>query len=496
MNTIELLGYLMLLKSKLAECYQKLLDRIKDRAWIMDETGRLHLVNHVWQHRRSQHQLELGFFWDEISPEERDSIRQQWQNFNIQQQWQKKLRLINAWDKSDLFEVNIEQLTSDCDLPLWIGTASQIDAPQLSISQELADYKQKEIKLQRNVEFVRRIMESSKDCIKVLDLEGRLLYMNDGGQDIMEIDDFAKVQNALWLSFWQGCNRSAAEQAFAIAKAGETGRFDGYCATAKGTPKWWEVIVTPILDKQGKIAEILSVSRDITARKTAQQELEKRNQELDRFTYVVTHDLKAPLRGIFNLSQWIAEDLSEQSAETKHQLNLLQQRVQRMDALITNLLKYSTVGKQELPVESVDVAELLEEIIDSLSPPAEFQIISTSKLPVLQTKRLLLTQVLSNLIGNSIKHHDRDRGKILVEVKDRGTDYEFAIADDGPGIIESQRQRIFEIFQTVHNNTSTTNTGIGLALVKKIVTEEGGQLWLEDNRNRGSKFCFTWSSAI
>ena len=116
--------------------------------------------------------------------------------------------------------------------------------------------------------------------------------------------------------------------------------------------------------------------------------------------------------------------------------------------------------------------------------------------PVLQTKRLLLSQVLSNLISNSIKHHDRDGGKILIEAKDRGAYYEFAIADDGPGIAESQRQRVFEMFYTVDNSTSNSNTGIGLALVKKIVTEEGVQLWLEDNQDRGSKFCFTWSSTI
>ena len=490
----------MALDSKSAECYQKLLDRISDRAWIADESGRLYLVNQTWQQqKRSPDRLKLVFFWDLISPESR-SVKQQWHDFkSTQDVWHKKLALINDRDDYDLFEVNIEQLTSDND-PLWIGTASEVNAlTQLPIStslaDELADYKQKEIKLQRNVEFVRRIMDSSQDCIKVLDLEGRLLYMNDGGQDIMEIDDFTTVENALWLGFWLGCNRSAAEQAFATAKAGNTGRFDGYCATAKGTPKWWEVVVTPILDEQGRIAEILSVSRDITARKTAEQALEKRNQELDNFTYIVTHDLKAPLRGILNLSQWIAEDLNEQSAEAKYQLHLLQQRVQRMDALINGLLKYSMVGRQELPIESVDVAQLLEEVVDSLSPSTEFQIISTSKLPVLQTKRLLLSQVLSNLISNSIKHHDRDRGKILVEAKDRGTYYEFAIADDGPGIAESQRQRIFEIFQTVNNSTSTTNTGIGLALVKKIVTEEGGQLWLQDSTTRGSKFCFTWSKS-
>ena len=490
----------MFLEPKTAKCYQKMLDRISDRAWIMDETGQLHLVNRVWRNNmRSRSRTKLNFFWSEISPEQRESIEQQWQKRDFDRNvWQQKIQLTNARNEYQLFEVNIEQLSWGDRQSLWLGTASEIDAsPSLSSSTQakIADYKQKEIQLQRNVEFVRRIMESSRDCIKVMDLEGRLLYMNDGGQDIMEIDDFTTVQNAPWLSFWQGCHRSAAEQAFATAKAGDTGRFDGYCATAKGTLKWWEVIVTPILDDRGRVAEILSVSREITARKTAEQALEKRNQELDHFTYVVTHDLKAPLRGILNLSQWIVEDLGEQSAETKHQLNLLQQRVRRMNALIDGLLKYSTLGKQELPIESVDVSELLEEVVDSLSPPKDFKIINTTKLPILQTKRLLLTQVLSNLISNSLKHHDRDRGKISVAVEDRGTHYEFAIADDGPGIEESQRQRIFKIFHTVNNNSSSTNTGIGLALVKKIVTEEGGRLWLEDHQDRGSKFCFTWSNS-
>ncbi|MDJ0588689.1 MAG: sensor histidine kinase [Pleurocapsa sp. MO_226.B13] len=103
-----------------------------------------------------------------------------------------------------------------------------------------------------------------------------------------------------------------------------------------------------------------------------------------------------------------------------------------------------------------------------------------------------MSQVLTNLIGNAIKHHDRDRGQIDLTVKDCGRYYQLAIADDGPGIPEADRERIFEMFETLKNKTSTTNTGIGLALVKKIVLGEGGELWLDSKGDRGCKFCFSW----
>jgi signal transduction histidine kinase len=478
--------------------YQRLLNRICDPAWLMERSGAIHLVNTAWENYTGRSLLtsEPSFLWDLIAPE--SQIQARWHN-SSSEIWQDQLQLKDAQGNYSLFDIELELLSPNYNTLLWIGTASIIpDASAKStgstlVEPDLSNYKHKEIKLQRNIESVRRILESSPDCIKVLDLQGRLLYMNDGGQVIMEIDNFTQVQYLPGLDFWQGCDRQSAEKAFATAKAGKIARFDGYCATAKGRPKWWEVIVTPILDENNRVEEILSVSRDITARKIAEQALKKRNQELNRFTYIVSHDLKAPLRGIANLSEWITEDLGDRVPdETQEYLDLLGQRVRRMDALINGLLKLSRVGRQELPVETVDVSELLQEVIDSLSPPAGFKITSVA-LPVLATKRLLLSQVLSNLISNAIKHHDRDMGQIEVTAQDCNTHYQLAIADDGPGILQTDRERILEIFQTIENSSSTTNTGIGLALVKKIIQEEGGKLWLEENSPRGCKFCFTWA---
>jgi PAS domain S-box-containing protein len=225
-----------------------------------------------------------------------------------------------------------------------------------------------------------------------------------------------------------------------------------------------------------------------------QQQLKKQNEELDSFVHMVSHDLKSPLRAIANLSIWIEEDLGSQvEPGSQQQLLLLRQRVQRMDALIDGLLRYSKVGRQALEQESVDIAQLLSETIDSLSPPENFEIDILPPLPVIMARRILLSQVFANLLSNAIKHHDRADGRIAVSAEDLGDRYQFSIADDGPGIpsIEDQK-RIFEVFQTLKPSTSNENTGIGLALVKKIVEGEGGQIWLDNQQVKGTCFCFTW----
>jgi PAS domain S-box-containing protein len=225
-----------------------------------------------------------------------------------------------------------------------------------------------------------------------------------------------------------------------------------------------------------------------------QQKLKERNEELDNFVRIASHDLKAPLRAIANLANWIEEDMTDRlNQDDRQQFELLRQRVHRMNALIDGLLRYSRLGREELPLERVDVSRLIAETIDSLAPPPNFAIEIVSSQPTLNTKRILLSQVLANLLSNAIKHHDRADGRIEIATEDLGDRYQFSIADDGPGIPQGQaRERIFEIFQTLKPSSSTENTGIGLALVKKIIEGEGGRIWLTTDRSQGACFCFTW----
>ncbi|BAY85793.1 multi-sensor hybrid histidine kinase [Calothrix parasitica NIES-267] len=219
----------------------------------------------------------------------------------------------------------------------------------------------------------------------------------------------------------------------------------------------------------------------------------QRNQELDQFAYIVSHDLKAPLRAIANISNWIVEDLGDKvEAEVQNHINILQARLHHMQNLIDSLLNYSRVGRTQTAVENISVDDLLCEIINYLHPSSEFDIVINPNMPILQGRKIILQQVFANLISNAIKHHHRDHGKVEISVRDLEHFYEFSVIDDGPGIAPEYHDKIFRIFQTLESKHKTDSTGIGLAIVKKIIETEGGKISLESQLNQGTKFSFTW----
>jgi light-regulated signal transduction histidine kinase (bacteriophytochrome) len=221
--------------------------------------------------------------------------------------------------------------------------------------------------------------------------------------------------------------------------------------------------------------------------------LKKRNQELDNFAYVTSHDLKAPLRAIANLATWLSEDLEGQiPEENQQQLRLMQSRVKRMDGLIQGLLEYSRVGRKKTPIKTINISDVIQEAINSLSPPPEFEIIVDPNMPTLTTKPMLLQQVFANLISNAIKYHPQNSGKIIISVTEQEHFYEFGVSDDGLGIDPQYHDRIFTIFQTLQPRDTIESTGIGLSIVKKIVESQGGKIRVKSQLGEGASFYFTW----
>jgi len=241
---------------------------------------------------------------------------------------------------------------------------------------------------------------------------------------------------------------------------------------------------------QAKAIQLANLNNSLN---TSNQLLLRSNRELDQFAHITSHDLKAPLRAIANLSEWIEDDFGPSlTDETRSNMKLLRSRVTRMQSLLNSLLEYSRAGRHSAPVTVVDVHSLLTEILQTLDPPSTFTTVIVAPMPTMLTRRQPLQQVFTHLIDNAIRHHPTKMGIINVSVADLGDRYEFAISDNGDGIDAQFQERIYTIFQTLKARDLQENMGAGLAIIKKIVTAEGGIIRLESTVGNGATFWFTW----
>ncbi len=222
------------------------------------------------------------------------------------------------------------------------------------------------------------------------------------------------------------------------------------------------------------------------------QKLEDMNKELTDFAYVVSHDLKAPLRGIKSLADWIICDHSTSlNKEGQEQLTLLQNRVDRMQELINGILEYSRLGQvSERPTE-IDLNTLLPDIIDMLAISEDISIDIQKELPTLQCEKTRVSQIFQNLLSNAVKYRDKSKASIKVACSDDQAYWRFSITDNGPGIKKQYQDKIFQLFQTLQPKDESDSTGIGLSVVKKSVTMHGGRVWVESEVGQGSTFFFT-----
>jgi len=217
------------------------------------------------------------------------------------------------------------------------------------------------------------------------------------------------------------------------------------------------------------------------------------NEELSHFAYVVSHDLKAPLRGIKLLTEWLCTDYRDRLGDqARENLDLLQSRVQRMHDLIDGVLHYSRVGRITEDVVAVDLDALLPGIIDLIAPPAHIAVRVEGRLPVIECEKTRITQVFQNLLSNAVKYMDKPAGEVVVACSEDADAWTFSVSDNGPGIEEKYFDRIFKIFQTLAPRDQFESTGVGLALVKKIVECSGGRIWVVSEVGKGSTFFFTF----
>lgn len=224
--------------------------------------------------------------------------------------------------------------------------------------------------------------------------------------------------------------------------------------------------------------------------------LERSNAELDQFAYVASHDLRAPLRGISNLSEWLEEDLGPRlSGESRRQLELLRGRVQRMESMLDGLLEYSRAGRVRHKPERVDVSRLLHELLEQLPARPSSRVELGPGMPTLTTERPPLRQAFFNLLSNAWKHARREELLVRIEARQARALHHFSVTDNGQGIAPQFHEKIWGPFQTLVSRDKVEGSGMGLCVVKKLVESRGGRVWVESAEGEGAAFHFTWPRA-
>lgn len=402
----------------------------------------------------------------------------------------------------DGFDADLHLIERSLDI-----SSEELTAINQKLRTEVSEHAQAEDKLRHSVSLLTATLESTADGILVVDRQGSIRGYNRQFATLWRVPEtlLATGDDRQVLSFVldqltdpQGfLDRVQCLYHEPAAESSDTVCFkDGRVFERYSKPQLLgdEIVgrVWSFRDVTERVRAQEKQARLVQELERASQRFEKANKELNDFAHVVSHDLKAPLRGIRTLADWIATDCGEQlSAEGREQLGLLQCRAGRMQDLIDGILQYSRAGHVQDDRVRIELKSLVAEVVDMLAVPAHIEITVVDELPEVELERVRVFQVFQNLISNAIKYMDKPRGHITIGCQDGDGWWTFRVTDNGPGIDEKYHEKIFQLFQTLAPRDSCESTGIGLTLVKKIVELYGGEVWLESTPGEGSTFFFT-----
>jgi len=356
--------------------------------------------------------------------------------------------------------------------------------------------------MEQEKNFLRLVIDTIPGFVCVKSQEGRYIVANEAlaqayGATVREVEghcdaDFSPTREQVESYRRDDLDVIATRKAKRVAEESIT--------YADGTTHWLTTTKVPLIREDGSCDRLLAVATDMTERRQAEEKqntlirkLSDVNQELQDFAYVVSHDLKAPLRAIKTLADWLTTDYRDKlDAPGKENLQLLCGRVDRMQNLIDGVLQYSRVGRTEQGTKPVDLGRLVPEIIEDLAAPAHIAVRVESDLPTVDADPTRITQVFQNLLSNAIKYLDKPQGNITVGCVEEEDFWRFGVSDNGPGIAPKDFERIFKLFQTLTRRDDSESTGVGLTIAKKIVELYGGKIWVESEVGQGSTFFFTF----
>lgn len=356
---------------------------------------------------------------------------------------------------------------------------------------------------EKNIELKKLSIVASKadNAITITDNMGIAEWVNDGFVRLTGFSAESTVgTNPFELLKGKGTNPAVLAELNVAMKNNQPFSCELLKYKKNGKTFWSQITMTPITSDENNSQQFIFIESDITPRKIAEERmqqynitLEKTNKELDKFAYVVSHDLKAPLRAIGNLTGWIEEDMADRLPDDiRGHFNIIKGRVVRMEGLINGILDYTKAAKNEGELQKFKADELLRESIDLIGVPDNAVVHVRENMPEMQAEKVKLQQIFMNLIHNAVKYNDKEDIQVDIGCEDLGAEYKFFVKDNGPGIESKYHEKIFVIFQTLNARDEVEARGVGLAIVKKIIEEEGGRIWVESDKDAGATFCFTW----
>ena len=264
-----------------------------------------------------------------------------------------------------------------------------------------------------------------------------------------------------------------------------------------GQKKHWLISGAPRYNEKGQVIGSIGIHLDITEqyelseqKEQLLKDLESRNEGLQEYAHIVSHDLKSPLRSISALVSWLEEDFGDKLGPAGlSQLNLMQDKIASMDQLITGILRYSSIGSEKARFEICPTLELIQQLKATIYWPEQIALRFNGTMPSINADKTQLQQLFQNLLSNAISHMDKPKGQIEIGYNDLGDLHEFSVKDNGIGIPKAYKEKIFEIFETLESGKGSS--GIGLSIVKKIVQLHGGTICVKSEYGAGATFYFT-----
>ncbi|HEY6852716.1 MAG TPA: ATP-binding protein [Gemmatimonadales bacterium] len=344
-------------------------------------------------------------------------------------------------------------------------------------------------------ETFRLLVDSIQDyAVFMIDPDGRVATWNPGAQRLKgyRADEIIGQHLATFYPV-----EDQAKAGRMLATAANTGRAsdEGWRVRKDGTRFWGEAVLTAIRSRDGRLLGFAKVTRDLTERRHAAEELARTNAELETFSYSVSHDLRAPLRAMNGYAQALLEDhAGSLDAEGKRLLQVVRDNAQRLGEMIDALLTFSRLGRQALKVGPLDMTELARSVADELRHGAKDHApdLHIDPLPPASGDRTLIRQVLANLLGNAFKFtRGRPAPRVEVGARSAGGDMVYLVRDNGAGFDMKYADKLFQVFSRLHHQHEFEGTGVGLALAQRIVQRHHGRIWAEGVPNQGATFYFT-----